>query len=164
MYLSSNIDNCLKININLLSLQEKVTKKPFLVLVVLILWRDIGKIHTPTHKLVPNTNLIFSVTRKKIDTTTRLWVPYFSTDPSPLIWHGNKALYKQTIYQIWCQNVKMEWRYKALFTTFMLLANQIAVLAGTLFPKSPLMRGESRIFVKQRGESRIFMEQWKCCE
>ena len=87
LFPSSNIDNCLKININLLSLQEKVTKKPFLVLLVLILWRDIWKIHTPTHKLVPNTNLIFSVTRKKIDTTTRLWVPYFSIDPP--LWHGN---------------------------------------------------------------------------
>ena len=85
LFPSSNIDNCLKIKINLLSLQEKVMKKPFLVLLVLIFWRDIWKIHTPTHKLVPNTNLIFSVTRKKIDTTTRLWVPYFSTDHPAII-------------------------------------------------------------------------------
>ena len=42
----SNIDNCLKIKINLLSLQEKVMKKPFLVLLVLILWRDMKNPYT----------------------------------------------------------------------------------------------------------------------
>ena len=91
LFPSFNIDNCLKIKINLLSSQEKVMKKSFLVLLVLILWRYIWKIHTPTHKLVPNTNLILSVTIKKIDTTTRLWVPYFSIDP-PLI--GGEKVYR----------------------------------------------------------------------